>query len=141
MLTGDFFRYKLFLELRNNKKKDFFNTEGFFVLKLVILSFISLTLHFNRQGKCLKVLPEEDSSFPNCTKKCVNYVNFKMAAKQRNLIANTMFTSCLFNNYKNKYIRHNKSQRLASWSPGNLPCWPWKQSSTWERILNKDSTK
>ena len=37
-------------------------------------------------------LPEQDCSFPDFTRKCVNYVNLKIATKQRNLGANTMFT-------------------------------------------------
>ena len=40
-----------------------------------------------------ETLPEQDCSFPDFTRKCVNYVNFKIATKQRNLSANTMFTT------------------------------------------------
>ena len=39
-----------------------------------------------------KTLPEQDCSFPDFTRKGVNYVNLKIATKQRNLGANTMFT-------------------------------------------------
>ena len=37
--------------------------------------------------------PEQDYLFPDFTQKCANYVNFEIATKQRNLSANTMFTT------------------------------------------------
>ena len=40
-----------------------------------------------------KILPEQDFSFLDFTRKCVKYVNFKIVTKQRNLSANTMFTT------------------------------------------------
>ena len=40
-----------------------------------------------------ETLPEQDCSFPDFTQKCANYVNFEIATKQRNLSANTMFTT------------------------------------------------
>ena len=43
--------------------------------------------------KMSETLPEQDCSFPDFTQKCANYVNFEIATKQRNLSANTMFTT------------------------------------------------
>ena len=43
--------------------------------------------------KMSETLPEQDCSFPDFTRKCANYVNFEIATKQRNLSANTMFTT------------------------------------------------
>ena len=43
--------------------------------------------------KMSKTLPKQDCSFPDFTRKCANYVNFEIATKQRNLSANTMFTT------------------------------------------------
>ena len=43
--------------------------------------------------KMSEILPEQDCSFPYFTRKCVNYVNFKIATKQRNSSANTMLTT------------------------------------------------
>ena len=40
-----------------------------------------------------ETIPEQDCSFPDFTRKCANYVNFEIATKQRNLSANTMFTT------------------------------------------------
>ena len=40
-----------------------------------------------------ETLPEQDCVFPDFTRKCANYVNFKIATKQRNLSANTIFTT------------------------------------------------
>ena len=37
-----------------------------------------------------EILPEQDFSIPDFTRKCANYANFKIATKQRNLSANTM---------------------------------------------------
>ena len=69
-----------------------------------------------------EILPEHDCSFPDLTQKCVNYVNLKIATKQRNLSANTMFTT--FTSLHHVYLiikeekkrrkkRHNKNQRLG----------------------------
>ena len=66
-----------------------------------------------------EILPEQDCSFSNFTQKCVNYVNFKIAKKQRNLSTNTMFTTftslhhVLLKITKNNQIRHKKSHRSA----------------------------
>jgi len=35
--------------------------------------------------KMPEILPEQDFSIPDFTRKCVNYDNFKIATKQRNL--------------------------------------------------------
>ena len=35
-----------------------------------------------------KTLPEQNSSFPDFTRQCVNYVNLKIATKLRNISAN-----------------------------------------------------
>ena len=43
--------------------------------------------------KMSETLPEQDCSFPDFTRQCVNYINFKITTKQRNLSANTMFTT------------------------------------------------
>ena len=43
--------------------------------------------------KMSEILPKQDCSFPDFTGTCVNYVNFNIATKQRNLSANTMFTT------------------------------------------------
>ena len=43
--------------------------------------------------KMSETLPEQDCSFPDFTRKCANYVNFVIVTKQRNLSANTMFTT------------------------------------------------
>ena len=43
--------------------------------------------------KMSETLSEQDCSFPDFTQQCVKYVNFKIATKQRNLSANTMFTT------------------------------------------------
>ena len=37
-----------------------------------------------------ETLPEQDCLFPDFIQKCANYVNFEIATKQRNLIANIM---------------------------------------------------
>ena len=37
-----------------------------------------------------ETLPEQDYWFPDFTQKCMNYVNFEIATKQRNLSANPM---------------------------------------------------
>ena len=68
--------------------------------------------------KMSEILPEQDCSFPDFTRKCVNYVNFKIATKQSNLGANTMFTVFSFLHHvyfiitttKNQ-IRYKKSHR------------------------------
>ena len=49
-----------------------------------------------------EILPEQDFSFPDFTRKCVNYVNFKIATNQRNLSASTMFTT--FTNLHNVHL-------------------------------------
>ena len=62
-----------------------------------------------------EILPEQDCSFPDIIQKCVNYVKFKIATKQRSLSANTMFIT--FKSLHHVYfiittttkIRHNKS--------------------------------
>ena len=43
--------------------------------------------------KMSEILPEQDCSFQEFTRKCVNYVILKIATKQRNLSANTIFTT------------------------------------------------
>ena len=43
--------------------------------------------------KMSDTLPEHDFLFPDFTRKCTNYVSFKIATKQRNLSENTMFTT------------------------------------------------
>ena len=122
--------------------------------------------HPGRHGKCPKFYPSRIVFFPNFTQKCVNCVNFKIATKQRNLSENTVFTT--FTSLHHVYLTitntHKKTQQdqclvevrvvavqagsaemalplWASWLPGSLPCWPWRKSSTWERILDKDSPK
>ena len=58
---------------------------------------------FAQTWKMSEILPKQNCSFSDFTRKCVNYVKFRIATKQRNLSANTKFTtftSCLFNNYK-----------------------------------------
>ena len=44
-------------------------------------------------GKTSQTLPVHDCSFPYFTQNYVNYVNFKIATKQRNSSANKMFTT------------------------------------------------
>ena len=46
-----------------------------------------------KQKKQDETLTEQDCSFPDCTRKCANYVNFENATKQCNLSANKMFTT------------------------------------------------
>ena len=69
-----------------------------------------------------ETLPEQDCSFPDFTRKCVNYVNFKIATKQRNLGANMMFTA--FTSLHHVYLiittttKTNKTQResqIGAW--------------------------
>ena len=44
--------------------------------------------------KMLEILTEQDSSFPDFNRKCVNYVNSKIAKKtQPNLSANAIITT------------------------------------------------
>ena len=50
-------------------------------------------LAFQQTWKMSETLPEQDCLFPDFTRKCANYVNFEIATKQRNLSANTMFTT------------------------------------------------
>ena len=52
--------------------------------------------------KMSEILPKQDCSFPDFTWKCVNYINFKIATKQRNLSANTMFTT--FTSWHHVYL-------------------------------------
>ena len=40
-----------------------------------------------------ETLPKQDCLFPDFTGLCANYVNLEIATKQRNLSANTMFTT------------------------------------------------
>jgi len=62
-----------------------------------------------------EILPEQDCSFPDYTQKCVNYVNFKIATKQRNLSANTMFTTfkSLHHVYLIKPKKNKKTTRVT----------------------------
>ena len=64
-------------------------------------------------------LLEQDYSFQDFTRKCLNYVNFKIATKQRNLSANTMFTT--FTSLLHVYLiitKKNKTHResqIGAW--------------------------
>ena len=60
---------------------------------------ISLDRH---TWKMSEILLEEDCSFPDFSRKFWNYVNSKIATKQRNLSANTMFTT--FTSYNHVYL-------------------------------------
>ena len=42
--------------------------------------------------KMSKILPEQDFSFPNFTRKRMNYTNFTVVTKQRKLTAISMYT-------------------------------------------------
>ena len=46
-----------------------------------------------RHGKCPKLYPSRIVCFQIFTQKSANYVIFEIATKQRNLSANTMFTT------------------------------------------------
>ena len=59
--------------------------------------------------KMSEILPEQDCSFPDFTRKCVNYVNFKIVTKQRNLSANTMFNT--FTSLHHVYLIITKRNR------------------------------
>ena len=61
-----------------------------------------------------KLLPEQECSFQDFTRKCVNYVNYKIAAKQCDLGANTIFTT--FTYLHNVYLittKKNKTQQQS----------------------------
>ena len=56
-------------------------------------NLLLITTGPSKTWKMFETLPEEDCSFPDFTQKCTNYVNFEIATKQRNLSANSMFTT------------------------------------------------
>ena len=117
-----------------------------------------------------KILPEQDCLFPDFTQKCVNYVDLKIATKQPNLLVQIQcsqhclhqfffviitktqirqqqkrVTDCCLVEVRVVAVQAGSADMAlplkASRSPGSLPCWPWRQNSTWERILDKDSPK
>ena len=61
--------------------------------KISQLVEVKMTPSHLQTWKMSEILPKQDCSVPDFTRKCVNYVNFKIATKQRNLSANTMFTT------------------------------------------------
>ena len=61
-----------------------------------------------------ETLPEQDCSFLDFTQKCANYTNFEIATKQRNLSANTMFTT--FTSLHHVYLIIKKNNN-------NYPAW------------------
>ena len=66
-----------------------------------------------------EILPEQDCSFPDFTQKCVNYVNIKIATKQRNSSANTMFTT--FTSLHHVYLIITKKTRSTAEGQVTLP--------------------
>ena len=69
--------------------------------------------------KMSETLPEQDCLFPDFTRKCANYVNFEIAAKQRNLSANTMYTT--FSSLHHVYLiiinkdRTQQESQISAW--------------------------
>ena len=59
--------------------------------------------------KMSEIFPEQDCSFPDFTQKCMNYVNFRIATKQRTLNANT--TSTTFTSL------HPVCLKIQNWTP------------------------
>ena len=81
-------------------------------------------------------LPEQDCLFSDFTQKCVNYVNLKIATKQRNLSTNIMFSTFTSSHHvlllitKNNQIRHDKSHRSVL---------GWGESSSSASWISRDA--
>ena len=67
-----------------------------------------------------ETLPEQDCLFPDFTQKCANYVNFEIASKQRNLSANTMFTTFTSLNHTYLIITSYNNYKLPRGRLGNF---------------------
>ena len=85
-----------------------------------------------------EILPEQDCSFPDFTRKCVNYVHFKIVKQLGILGVNTMFTA--FTSLHHVYLiiatttKNNSHRLVLGWGESSSSA-SWISKDLWTSCL------